>query len=64
MRNSLRLAGLDKDGVEQVVADAYAPVQVREQIRHSARHTVRLFESVGVLEMPGAEEAFAAAGLV
>ncbi|MFF8789083.1 diiron oxygenase [Streptomyces sp. NPDC015125] len=64
VRNSLRLAGLDKEGVEQVVADAYAPGQVREQIRNSARHPVRLFESVGVLEMPGAGDAFAAAGLV
>ncbi|WP_030020011.1 diiron oxygenase [Streptomyces monomycini] len=64
VRTSLRLAGLGEDAVEQVVADAYTAGRVRRHTHDSARHTVRLFASAGVLDVPGADEAFAAAGLV
>jgi len=61
VRRSLALAGLPPDGVETVTADAYGGPQ---RIRHTASATVRMCSSAGVLDIDGAWDAFASAGLV
>ena len=64
VRASLRAAGVPPDVVEEVVRDAYGEERVRASVRAASRHTVRLFESTGVLDVPGAAEEFAAVGLL
>ncbi|MEU6683558.1 diiron oxygenase [Streptomyces sp. NPDC046832] len=64
VRGSLRAAGLDEAAVSEVLADVYAPDKTRDGIRASARHTFQLFESVGVLDVPGARDSFMSAGLL
>ncbi|KPI00269.1 P-aminobenzoate N-oxygenase AurF [Actinobacteria bacterium OK074] len=64
VRASLRAAGLDEAAVREIVADCHPPDRVRENIRSSARHTFHLFESVGVMDVPGARDAFISAGLL
>jgi hypothetical protein len=58
---SLAAAGLPPEDVRTVLADTYGG---RQQIREIAAATVRICRSAGVLEVPGALEAFAARGLV
>ena len=53
VRSSLRLAGLDR----------YADVDIG-RIQHICQATVRICESAGVLDVPGAGEEFAAHGLL
>lgn len=63
VRSSLRLAGLDLRTAEQVVRDCYGePDMVR--IQGICQATVRICESAGVLDIPGAQDEFAAHGLV
>ncbi|MEV8435875.1 diiron oxygenase [Actinosynnema sp. NPDC051121] len=61
---ALRLAGLDDDTARAVVADSYGPGAGDDRAAHICRATVRVFRSAGVFEVPGAEEAFAAHGLI
>jgi hypothetical protein len=63
-RRSLSLAGLDRDASHAVIADCYGGHAGEQWIREVAVATVRTCESAGVFEVPGAREAFAAAGLV
>jgi hypothetical protein len=60
VRASLRLAGLAPDRIDAVVEDCYG----QEQIGPVAVATVRMCRSAGVLDLPGAWEAFAGKGLV
>ncbi|WP_079036822.1 diiron oxygenase [Streptomyces silaceus] len=61
---ALTVAGLDPDDVREVIADSYRDRRSAEALRATARHSVRLFRDTGVLELPGATDAFAAAGLL
>ncbi|MEU7577107.1 diiron oxygenase [Streptomyces sp. NPDC041068] len=61
---ALTVAGLDQDAVREVIADSYRTPRSKAALRSTARHGVRLFRDTGVLELPGATEAFAAAGLL
>ena len=58
---SLAAAGLPADEVRTVLGDTYGGGQ---ELRQTAAATVRMCRSAGVLEVPGAVEAFAAKGLV
>ncbi|MFJ5774852.1 diiron oxygenase [Streptomyces sp. NPDC093094] len=60
---SLRLAGLDEDTARQVVADTYGAGPGDRRLNEMARATLRLYATVGVFELPGAREHFAAHGL-
>lgn len=61
VRGSLRLAGLDAGTAEEVVAASYAGTG---GLADTCRATVRVYRSAGVLDVPGAAEAFAARGLL
>ncbi|GAB1640020.1 diiron oxygenase [Krasilnikovia sp. MM14-A1259] len=61
VRRSLVLAGLSGAEADVVVDDCYGGVP---QMRQTASATVRLCRSTGVLDEPGAWEAFAVKGLV
>jgi hypothetical protein len=63
VRRSLALTPLMHKEIDEILAESYADSRVSKSIRDSARHSVRLFESVGVLDIPGAREAFEAVGL-
>jgi hypothetical protein len=58
---SLAAAGLSPGEVRTVLGDTYGG---HPQIQQTAAATVRMCRSAGVLEVPGAVEAFAAKGLV
>lgn len=64
VRDSLTAAGLTPAAAEDVLRDAYAPDRVNASIRVTARHTVRLFEEAGALDVPGGRDAFHAAELL
>jgi hypothetical protein len=55
------LAGLTPAEADTVVRDSYGGAP---EMRQVASATVRLFRSAGVLEQPGAREAFAERGLI
>lgn len=57
IRGSLLMSGVDSDTAGVVVADAYTSSGSNAGV---CRATVRAFRSAGVLDVPGAEEAFAA----
>lgn len=60
---SLRAAGLPDPVVEEVLGESYSEEAVRTAIRDASRHTVRLCESVGAFELPGAADVLAELGL-
>jgi hypothetical protein len=62
VRSSLRLAGLDSHAADEVVRDCYGDPDFG-RIQDICRATVRMCQSAGVLNVPGAEEEFAARGL-
>jgi hypothetical protein len=57
IRASLLMSGVDSETAATVVADAYSRSGSNANV---CRATVRTFSSAGVLDVPGAEEAFAA----
>jgi hypothetical protein len=61
VHRSLELAGLTGDEARTVLTDVYGGPQ---GIRQTATATVRMCRSAGVLDTPGAVEAFAARGLI
>lgn len=63
VRQSLIQAGLAKDLADDVVADAYSEEAMRRMVWSNGRYTLRLCESVGAFDLPGAREELAALGL-
>jgi hypothetical protein len=61
IRASLLMSGVDSATAAAVVADTYAESGANAQV---CMATVRTFRSAGVLDVPGAEEAFFAHGLL
>jgi len=61
VRRSLVLAGLEAGEADAVIRDVYGGAP---QMRQVASATVRLFRSAGVLDQPGAREAFSSRGLI
>jgi hypothetical protein len=57
VHRSLTMSGVDSATADLVVADAYAESGANADV---CRATVRTFRSAGVLDVPGAEETFAA----
>ncbi len=64
VRVSLRLAGLGEEAVDRVIQSCYLGPPAGHRKQQICRATVRLCESAGLLDIPGAEEEFAAHGLV
>jgi hypothetical protein len=64
VRANLFAAGLTTAEVEQVMADVYRPEAFRDTVRQHARQSIRLFESVGVLDLPEGLDAFNGEGLL
>jgi P-aminobenzoate N-oxygenase AurF len=64
LHRSLTAAGLTAAKAREVLRDSYPDDRVSRHIRDTARHSVRLFESGGVFDVPGGRDAFAAARLV
>jgi hypothetical protein len=60
----LRAAGLSEPQVRDVLHDTYPSDRVRQTAREQAAHSVRLFRSAGVLDLPRARDAFAQEGLI
>jgi hypothetical protein len=60
VRSSLLLAGLDAGTAAQVLDDCYGGRAGQDRIAEICRATVRTCRSAGVLDVPGAAEAFAA----
>ncbi|MEU3725134.1 diiron oxygenase [Streptomyces sp. NPDC031705] len=63
VRVSLRLAGLDEDRVEAVLADSYGGSAGVDRIQTISRSTLRLCAQAGAFDLPGVADAFAAHGL-
>jgi hypothetical protein len=61
---ALLASGFDAGKAREIVAESFAPQPVLAGIRHSAAKTIRLFEEVGVLDLPGARERFYDKGLL
>ena len=61
---ALMAVGLTRSAAADVLSDTYTEQQAREYAQHVARYTVALFARTGVLDIPGAAEAFAAEGLL
>jgi hypothetical protein len=64
VRGSLRLARLHEQAIERVVRDCYLDPETDDRKRQICQATVRLCASAGLLAVPGAEEEFAAHGLL
>jgi P-aminobenzoate N-oxygenase AurF len=64
VRSSLELAGLDAPAADRVVRDCYNGASGAGRIREICQATVRSCRSAGILAVPGAEEEFAAHGLL
>ena len=63
-RTALKAAGLSEGKAETVLHESFPADGRIAEIAHDARHSVRLFRSCGVLDVPGGRDAFAAAGLL
>ncbi|MFD7658780.1 diiron oxygenase [Actinosynnema sp. NPDC059797] len=64
IRRSLLATSLTPGEVEQVIGETYTAASVQADLRASARHTLKMFYDHDVLEVPGAREDFATAGLL
>ena len=64
VRLSLILAGVDPSTAYQVVRECYGGDAGADRIADICRATVRVFRSAGVLDVPGAAEAFAELRLI
>ncbi|THV24504.1 diiron oxygenase [Glycomyces paridis] len=63
-RDALLSAGFGPSKTADIIADSFSSDKVLAGIRHSAAKTLRLFEEVGVLDQPGARDAFTEQGLL
>ncbi len=64
VRAALLAAGLSARQVGAVLAESYPQDARSAEIARSARHSVWLFRDCGVLDVPGARDAFGTAGLL
>jgi hypothetical protein len=64
VRANLLAAGLTTAEAAQVQADVYQPDTLRETARQHARQSIRLFQAVGVLDLPEGIDAFNEEGLL
>lgn len=64
VRSALRIAGLDSATADQVVRECYDTAAVPQRTAEIVRATVTMCRSAGVLDIPGAAEAFAQRGLI
>lgn len=62
--DALVAAGFASGEATDIVADAFSPAAVSRSIRFAARKTIKLFTECGVLDEPGAGDAFSAARLL
>ena len=62
--DALVAVGLDASSASEVLHDTYTNTHAMQYARHMARYTVHLFAKTGVLDIPGASDAFAAEGLL
>jgi hypothetical protein len=62
-RAALRAAGFPERIAGEIIADSYSPDAVLAGINRSAAKTLQLFARLGVLDVPGARDAFLAYGL-
>ncbi|MEX5709353.1 diiron oxygenase [Parafrankia sp. FMc6] len=63
VRSSLLLAGLDAPTADAVLRDVYGGSAETRRIREVSQATLRMCESAGALDVPGAREAFALHGI-
>lgn len=63
-RDALLASGFERGQVADIIADSFSRDRVMAGIRHSADKTLRLFEEVGVLDLPGARDRFTEKGLI
>ncbi|MFI0411664.1 diiron oxygenase [Actinomadura sp. 3N508] len=61
---SLKLCGLNDATARAVIEEVYSIEAIQESTRHAARHTLKLAESIGVLETSSARDGFALEGLI
>lgn len=61
---ALLQAGFSEDRANNVIAESYDSESVLAGIRFASAKTVALFENCGVMDLPGAREAFVTAGLL
>jgi hypothetical protein len=57
-------AGLSADQVDEVLADAYADSLTAQQLRRTARATLKLFGRHDLYDDPATREAFLSRGLI
>jgi hypothetical protein len=62
--DALRAGGFGEDAARRIVAESYNRESVLAGIRTASAKTVRLFQTHGVLDIPGAVESFAEVGLL
>ena len=62
--HALVSVGFSEADAAQIVEDCYGTAADPARVAAMARGTVGVFRSAGVFEVPGAQDAFAAAGLV
>jgi hypothetical protein len=63
LQAALQAAGIAAPLARDILADSYSPAAVTATIRAAGRHTLRLCESVGAFDLPGAQDALAELGL-
>jgi len=63
-RSALRHIGLPDALVADILAESYSPAATLDYIRNASARTVALFTRCGVLEVPGAADAFHHVGLL
>ncbi|GIH02017.1 hypothetical protein Rhe02_00840 [Rhizocola hellebori] len=63
IRESLAAVGLSAMDVEEVIADSYPEAVLRDTVRTAGRHTLKLCESVGAFDLPGARDELHRLGL-
>jgi hypothetical protein len=64
VRASLISVGTAPTLTDTIIADVYNPERLIDDIRRTARHSLRLFESIGVLDVPGGRDSFLEAQLM
>lgn len=64
IKEILSRSGFGEKKVIEIIDGAYPESSIREKIRETSRHSVKLFQEVGVLDVPGGDDAFREEGLL